>query len=193
MAVGTEFEALLSGARFGEPTCWGTLYDRYAPLVIGYLRASSLSDPENVAGEVFLHLVRDLHRFEGDERAFRSWLLSVAHHRMIDARRAEQRRPAVPVAPSALDLGPTRDDAAAGVEADEAWRDLLAHLAVLTDEQREVVLLRVVAELSLEETAAVVGRTVGAVKALQHRAFSALRDRLRDSRIPGLVTDAHRV
>lgn len=186
------FTAHLAAARDGEPSAWVALHDDVAPLVHAYLRHQSLDDPDDVAGETLLQVVRDLHRFHGDHRQFRSWVLTIAHHRMLDARRARGRRPADPVPVErfrALASGPT-DASEAALQAD-SLEHVLALLAGLTEEQRTVVLLRVLGDLTLEEVAAVLGRTVGSVKALQHRAFVALRARLSDDRNPGPLAGAH--
>jgi RNA polymerase sigma-70 factor (ECF subfamily) len=117
---------------------------------------------------VFLQVARDLHRFSGDDDACRRWVFTIAHHRLIDARRREVRRPQV-----ASYLVP--DEAAVAAEADDAIdAELLVALDRLTPEQREVVVLRFVADLSLEAVARVTRRRVGAVKAMQHRALEQL-------------------
>lgn len=191
MTGGEAFEGVLDAARDGDPAAWTTLYDLVAPVVVAYLRAQSLPDPEDVAGETLLQVVRDIDRFNGSERQFVSWSLSIAHHRMLDARRAMGRRPSTPRPTDELPVPGTEDLAADGALASEAWREIQGHLGSLTDDQREVVLLRVVADLSLEDTARVLGRSVGSVKALQHRAFSALRARLSDGRNPRGLGVAH--
>ena len=181
----------LVDARAGDPTAWVALYDGLAPILHAYLRHQSLDDPDDVVGETLLQVVRDIDRFEGTERQFRSWTLAIAHHRMLDARRARRRRPADPVPVADLAGSPGPDDASAQVLASFEWDDVATLLARLTDDQRAVVVLRVVNELSLEETAQVLDRTVGSVKALQHRAFNALRAHLSDTRNPRAVVDAH--
>ncbi len=169
------FPRRLADARAGHPSAWAELYDSLAPMVYSYLRAQSLDDPEDVAGETFLQVVRDIGRFEGTERQFRSWVLSIAHHRMLDARRAQGRRPAQSMPTEQLPQDGTADEAVEPVLETAQWQSIEAVLEQLTVDQREVVVLRVVNELTLEETAQVLDRTVGSVKALQHRAFSALR------------------
>ena len=191
MTGGEAFARRLVDARAGDPTAWVELYDGLAPILYAYLRHQSLDDPDDVVGETLLQVVRDIDRFEGTERQFRSWALAVAHHRMLDARRARRRRPADPVPVTDLAGSPGPDDTSAPVLASLEWDDVAALLARLTDDQREVVVLRVVNELSLEETAQVLDRTVGSVKALQHRAFNALRAHLSDTRNPRAVVDAH--
>ena len=186
------FDRRLADARAGHPPAWVELYDSLAPILHSYLRHQSLDDPEDVAGETLLQVVRDIDRFEGDERQFRSWALAIAHHRMLDARRARRRRPADPVPDEQLRGSATADTTSTPVIEATGWDDVHTLLDRLTDEQREVVVLRVVNELSLDETARVLDRTVGSVKALQHRAFNALRAHLADSRNPEALSVAHR-
>lgn len=193
MTGAERFPLCLAEARDGHPSAWGELYDGLAPMVYSYLRSQSLDDPDDVAGETFLQVVRDIDRFEGTERQFRSWVLSIAHHRMLDARRAQARRPALSMPTDRLpqDAGP---DEAAGPTLESAqWQTIEAVLDQLTVDQREVVVLRVVNELTLEETARVLDRTVGSVKALQHRAFSALRTRISGDRNSTSPESAHPV
>lgn len=194
MATGGDaFAMRLVDARAGDPAAWLALYDVLAPVVVGYLRAQALPDPDDVAGETLLQVVRDLDRFDGTERQFVSWALAIAHHRMLDARRALQRRPASPRPTDELPDSDRPDETAEAVLADAEWREVAGLLVLLTADQREVVALRVGADLSLEETADAMDRTVGAVKALQHRAFRALREHLAVTRNPTAVADAHRV
>ncbi|HUS61021.1 MAG TPA: sigma-70 family RNA polymerase sigma factor [Acidimicrobiales bacterium] len=142
------------------------VYRSLAPAVLGYLRAERAPEPEDLLGEVFLQVSRDLGRFDGDASALRSWVFKIAHHRLIDARRRAARRPVV--------ASSEMPDRAGTAVADPVDPALVAALARLTDEQREVVALRFVADLSLEAVAELTGRSVGAVKAMQRRALDAL-------------------
>jgi RNA polymerase sigma-70 factor (ECF subfamily) len=144
----------------------GQLYRAMAPAVLGYLRAERAPDPEDILGEVFLQVARDLGRFRGDDHEVRRWVFAIARNRLIDARRRQARRPQ-------LEEGPVPDVPAAAAS-DLVDGDLLAALAQLTDEQREVVVLRFVADLSIDEVARITKRKAGAVKAMQHRGISQL-------------------
>lgn len=190
--IDATFDGYLAQARRGDAAAWGHLFDRVAGPVYAYLRGQSLTDPDDVAGETFLHMVRDIDRFDGTERQFRSWVLAIAHHRMLDSRRANTRRPVE--AGEVADLAhPDMDEADVTVVEQDEWSAFAEHLSILTDEQRSVVLLRVAGDLTVEETAAVLGRNVGAVKALQHRAFVALRAHLSPARNPIGLPSAHTV
>ncbi len=169
------FAAVLAAARSGDAAAWSTLYHEVAPVLIGYLRAQRLSDPEDVAGEVLLEVVRDVHRFEGGARGFRSWVLAIAHHRLLDARRRDGRRPVDPVPTERFEPRPGDDDPEADTLALIGLGELEPALAGLTDDQRSVLLLRVVGDLSVADVAVVLGKRPGAIKQLQRRAVEAMR------------------
>jgi RNA polymerase sigma factor (sigma-70 family) len=144
----------------------GDVYRDLAPAVLGYLRAQRVPDPEDLLGEVFVQVARDLRRVAGDDLAARRWVFTVARHRVIDDARGRARRPG-------MAAGPVPDMAAA---ADPEPMDpvLVAALAELTVDQREVLVMRFVVDLPLDAVAQITGRTVGAVKALQHRGLAQL-------------------
>jgi RNA polymerase sigma factor (sigma-70 family) len=170
-----EFDAILRAARAGADWAWRALYDDLAPRLAGYARACRVADAEDLVGEVFVRAVRALERFEGGERDFRAWMFALARNGIIDERRKVVRRRTEPLPPEVLaELGPTGD-----VE-QEAMRALAedrvrAALAPLTPDQRDVILLRVLAGLTIDEVAVVVGKRPGAVKALQARALATIR------------------
>jgi RNA polymerase sigma-70 factor (ECF subfamily) len=145
------------------------LYRDTAPAVLGYLRASGTPDPDNVLGEVYLAVVRGIGRFEGDERLLRSWVFSIARNRAVDAHRKQGRR---------LQLLRTEPPPAPEPAPDVPDPELIAALGTLTDDQREVVLLRFVADLPLADVAALLGRSVDGVKKLQRRGLDSLRRNL---------------
>lgn len=131
-----------------------------------------------MCGEVFCQVVRDIHAFEGDETGFRSWVFVLTHHRLLDEQRRLSRRPEVPhehrVLAAVRDAADTEAQALARVATSEVG-ELLGRL---TPSQRDVVLLRVLVGLRIDEVAQVVGKHPRAVKSLQHRAFEILRGRL---------------
>lgn len=143
--------------------------------MLGYLRAQRAPDPEDVLGEVFVEVVRSLHRFEGDEAGFRSWVFTIAHRRLIDARRAAGRRPADPAPTEELEPAlPVVDHDAVLLER-ASTEEVLALLDRLGEDQREVLLLRLVAGLTTAEVAEVTGRSTEAVKGLAKRGLARLR------------------
>jgi RNA polymerase sigma factor (sigma-70 family) len=172
------FLALLEAARDGSESAWTTLYRELAPAVLGYLRASRSPEPDDTLSEVFLQVARDLRGFEGDERRFRAWVFTIAHHRTIDARRHAARRPVEPVAETPEPDTPPLDDAAEQAMARIGAEEVERVLEALSPDQRAVLLLRVLGELTVDEVAHALGKQPGAVKALQRRGLAAVRREL---------------
>jgi RNA polymerase sigma factor (sigma-70 family) len=172
---------VLRAARAGDEAAWARLYDGLAPGLLGYLRGQGAPDPEDLVGEVMLQVVRRLDTFSGGEGGFRSWVFTIAHNRLIDARRSRARRPEelTPTDELEPDLPPVDGEpealAALGTE------EVVALLDQLTDDQREVLLLRLVGGLRLAEIAEVTGRPRQAVKSLQKRGIEQLRRLVRSA------------
>jgi RNA polymerase sigma factor (sigma-70 family) len=170
--LGEEFPGTLEAARTGAEWAWERIYRELAPPLVGYLRGRGAPDPEDLTGEVFLQVVRDLHGFAGGERDFRAWVFVIAHHRLLDERRRRDRRP-VEIASEPLEETGTdeADEAALRQVATQRVRCLLGQL---TPDQQEVILLRVFGDLAVDDVARVLGKTPGAVKALQRRGLEGV-------------------
>ena len=167
----TPFATLLDHARSGEDRAWEALFNGLIGPILGYVQSRGAAEPEDLASEVFLQVARDIGGFEGDEASFRSWVFVIAHRRLIDSWRLAERRPSI--------IGPVSDEPTGGNVEEEAIQELaLVHIQEifdrLTENQRDVLALRVVADLSVEETARVLGKRPGAIKALQRRALVAV-------------------
>jgi RNA polymerase sigma factor (sigma-70 family) len=164
------------GSRRVRATDLGTLYARYWDAVVAYLKGQGASEPEDLASDAFVGVLRGLDRFEGDEDAFRSWLFVIAHRRLIDQRRSRGRRPTEFVEPK--DLVERSLDGREGNVEEEALARLVTTRVVealegLTDDQRTVLLMHAVGDLSLPQIAEILGKRLGAVKSLHHRGLAA--------------------
>ncbi len=151
------------------------IYRSLAPGVLGYLRAQRVPEPEDVLGEVFLQVSRDLPRFRGNDAAMRRWVFSIAHNRAMDAHRRNSRDRSRSAGDRLTDLAQRDGARQAAAPAEPVDPALVEALSALSAEQREVIVLRFVADLPAEAVARITGRKVGAVKALQHRALDNLR------------------
>jgi RNA polymerase sigma factor (sigma-70 family) len=173
--IGEEFALVLAAAKSGHGYAIERLYRSCAPLVRGYLRSNRVHDADDVTSDVFVSMLTALPTFEGDERSFRSWLLTITHRRMVDAVRRHQRRPEDPADPAA---GPERaidlDGEQRALDRLES-RGLLDAIDELTPDQRATLMLRVLADLSVPEIARVLQKPESAVKALLRRGFASLR------------------
>ena len=180
VSLGLGFEEVLAAAGQGSAWAFSRLYEWLVPSVAGYVRAQSATDPEDVTSEVFLAAFSTLGSFSGTEAQFRSWVFTIAHRRIIDDRRARTRRPP----PQSLEVeGAGGHRGATGSAEDEALRAMGVErvrevLQKLAPDQRDVIALRVIADLSVDQTAAALGKQPGAVKALQRRALASLRRQL---------------
>lgn len=169
-----EFDALVARARSGDGAALERIYTTLAPVVAGYARLQGSHEPDDLTSEVFLGVLRNIGRFQGGESEFRSWVFTIAHRRLVDERRAVSRRPAFqPLEESEVDpVSP--DDVESRVEQLLATRNVQELCERLVPAQRDVLLLRLVGQLTVPEVAAIVDRSVGAVKALQRRGFAAI-------------------
>ena len=173
--TGESFASVLTAAQAGAEWAWEIVYRQYAGPVRGYVRANGAVEADDLVSEVFLQIARNLPTFEGDERQFRSWLFTVAHHRVVDERRARGRRPLEPshdgvVEP--IEVAAPAEELALSRLGLERARALIEGLSV---DQRDVLLLRILGGLTVDEVARTLGKRPGAVKALQRRGLAALQ------------------
>jgi len=179
-AFGTEFEIVLEAAKTGG--CWAftRLYEWLAPAVVGYLQAQGADDAEDLTSEVFLRAFSGCGSFSGGEAQFRAWVFTIAHSRLVDARRAKNRSPEVGVLEEECrdGQGPTAPGAEEEVLDRLAVEEVHRLLDGLTSDQRDVLALRLITQMSVEEVATVLDKPPGAIKALQRRALATLRRRL---------------
>ena len=168
------FESLIAAAKAGSDDAWSELLAPVAPKLVGYLRLRGSKDPEATAGDVFIDVARNIERFNGGQEGFTSWVFVIAHRRLIDEYRRIQARPEEILTDTPLERRTvmSAEEEALRIGSDDV---VAAMLSDLTAPQRDVLILRVVAELSVEETAEVLNRPVTSVKALQRRALAALR------------------
>lgn len=175
----------LARVRAGEEAGFRVLWRELQPRLLRYLRVLGCADPDDVASETWLQIVRDLDTFEGSEEDFRRWLFTVARNRAIDAGRARQRRRTTAMAPAfdgMADERPVEDQALDLISARQAAR----MLTQLPDYQAEVVALRVLAGLDAPAVASILGKSPGAVRVALHRGLRALAD---DPQVQALAKD----
>jgi RNA polymerase sigma-70 factor (ECF subfamily) len=170
-------EEVLHSARAGAEWAWARIYNELAPELLGYLRAHGAADPEDLAGEVFLQVVRGLPGFTGRWADFRAWTFTIARRRLIDDLRRGRRRP-VQVAPADVmqRAAGTGGDVCEDAHSRMADASVRAAIDQLPPDQRSVLLLRILGDLTIEQIADAVGKRPGAVKALQRRGLHRLEE-----------------
>jgi RNA polymerase sigma-70 factor (ECF subfamily) len=177
---------MLARARSGDEAAFLRLWRSLQPRLLRYLHVLGCDDPDDVAGETWLQVVRDLHRFTGDDEDFRRWLFAVGRHRAIDAARARIRRRVSPV-PDGLDGLADEQTVEDQVLDGISVRKAVAMLAGLSQDQAEAVALRVIAGLDTPAVASILGKSPGAVRVALHRGLRALAA---DPRVRALAAEA---
>jgi RNA polymerase sigma-70 factor, ECF subfamily len=168
----------LVGARRREPAAVTRLYTAYAPALFRFFLAAVGDRPtaEDLTGDVFESAIEGLPRFRGPVEALGGWLFGIARHDLSDYRRRQARRLVQPLddlLEEAAAAGGAMDPEELALERVEGDR-VLAALRQLTGDQREVLLLRLVADLTGPEVAGILHTSTEAIKALQHRGLASL-------------------
>jgi RNA polymerase sigma-70 factor, ECF subfamily len=163
----------LARASRGDEAGFLALWRTLQPRLLRYLRVVGCDDPEDVASETWLQVVRDLRRFSGGEEDFRRWLFTIGRHRAVDAARARSRRPADPSSVGLdimADSQLVEDQVLDGLSVQRA----VALLAGLSKDQAEAVALRVIAGLDTPDVARILGKSAGAIRVALHRGLKSL-------------------
>ena len=177
----------LAGARRREPAAVTRVYAAYAPALFRFFLAAVGDRPtaEDLTGEVFKSAIEDLPRFHGPVEALGGWLFGIARHDLSDYRRRQARnlvQPLDDLLMEAAAAGGAMDPEELALDRVEGDR-VLAALQQLSPDQREVLLLRLVADLSAPQVAGILNKSTQAVRALQHRGLASL------ARVLGVTND----
>lgn len=175
------FETVLAAAQRGAAWACTAIWVTYAPAVSGFLAARGSREPEDLTSEVFLALFEGLDSFTGGERQLRTFVFTLAYRRLVDELRSRSRRGDTV---EWTQEGDPRSVPSAETVAIARLEDAraLALLDGLPDQQRDVMVLRIIADLTVEQVALVLGKRPGAVKALQRRALENLRKKVQAGR-----------
>ncbi|HUP28019.1 MAG TPA: sigma-70 family RNA polymerase sigma factor [Chloroflexia bacterium] len=177
MAQPDDERSWVERARTGDPEAIGWLYECYFERIYRYiyLKVGDATDAEDITEQVFLKMIEAVHGFQWQGSTFASWLYRIAHNQVIDALRQHTRRPQVPLEPVAETLRSERDDPQSHAERVDFRDHLKEAMSHLTDLQAQVIALKFGGEMSNAEVAAILGRTEGAIKALQYSALQNLQ------------------
>jgi RNA polymerase sigma-70 factor (ECF subfamily) len=172
---------LVARAKGGDEDAWEALYLRAYPMLLAYARRRLGPEPaRDAVSEAMARAVARIDRFTWEGGGFDAWLFGILRHVVIDAKRAEARASSAPLT-APLSMAPSEDaaspspsplDHAVGAEETAAVRAAFAKLGAF---DQEVLELRIMAGLSAEEVAGVMGKRAGAVRMAQSRALDRLR------------------
>jgi RNA polymerase sigma-70 factor (ECF subfamily) len=182
-AASQNFTAVLAAAQQGAAWASKSIWVEYAPAVSAFLVARGSAEPDDLTSEVFLAVFDTLPAFRGGESEFRSFVFSIAYRRLVDELRKRSRRGPHDEWDDARD--PRHSASAEAVALDRLGESsALSLLEGLAEDQRNVMVLRVIADLTVEQIAVILNKRPGAVKALQRRALEALRKKVAPTRTP---------
>ncbi|MFF5988809.1 sigma-70 family RNA polymerase sigma factor [Prauserella flavalba] len=176
---------LVKQAQSGDVDAFGRLYDNNYRLVYAYVlqRTRNASLAEDLTSETFMRAFRRIESVEFRGRAVRAWIITIARNVMIDHQRSAYSRYEL----ASDDLEPANvlaDSAEQAVLSRVAGSELRAGIEQLTGAQRQCIVLRFYEDRSVAETAAIMRRNVGSIRALQHRAVRRLAELIDQPRPP---------
>ena len=174
MTTSSDEARLIQRAQQGDRAAFAEIYERHQPAVYRYIyyRVGDTPTAEDLTGAVFVRVVEKIDGFVYRGRPLLTWLYTIARNAVIDYQRHSGQAVMLPIDERLVAEG---EDVEGTVDRGLTQERLAAALTHLTEDQRQVILLKFIEEMSNEETARVVGKSVGAVKALQHRALAALQ------------------
>ncbi len=167
----------LIAAVSGQPEAVASLWRAWNPPLRRFLIARRVPDPDDLASVIWLDIAARLHLFQGDPTAFRRWLFTVAHRRIIDDARRRGRQVSQAPLESAGQLVSAGDTFDAVGSTDWA----LSLLSQLTENQATAIALRILADMSVAEVAEIMGQSPGSVRVITHRGLASLRKLLATS------------
>jgi RNA polymerase sigma-70 factor (ECF subfamily) len=167
----------LKNAQLLDRNTLGGIYDEFHPLLYSYIfrRVGDVEVARDLTADVFRRFLQSTASGKGPNDQLRAWLYRVAHNIVVDHYRLGQDRQKQPLTESlASDEAEPESVAEQRVQCD----NVRSAMEQLTDEQQEVIALKFLEGLTNDEVAQITNRSVGAVKALQHRALATLRRQL---------------
>jgi RNA polymerase sigma-70 factor (ECF subfamily) len=169
-----DFARTLADARAGHGSALGELFRDLHPRILRYLRVLEPAEAEDLASETWLDVASALGAFEGDDKGLRALGFTIARRRLVDLQRRRARHPTIPIeAESIVEegwVGDVEEEAMTALATEAA----LERVATLPAEQAEVILLRVLGGLPVEDVARILGKRPGTVRVIQHRALRRL-------------------
>jgi RNA polymerase sigma-70 factor, ECF subfamily len=173
------FAEVLDGVRRGDPFAVEEVFRELQPRLLRFLRSQESRAADDLAADVWTAVAATVSRFEGDWPDFRAWVFAIARRRLADYRRTAVRRRTDVVDAEAFGhhraADATEDEAVERISGQQAAKLISS---VLTGEQAEVVLLRTVADLDVDQVASLMQRSPNWVRVTQHRALKTLAKRL---------------
>ena len=174
----TEQYRLISLAKNGDEYAISSLYDIHCQGIFRFLyyRTGDHYIAEDLTSEVFIQMIRSLHKYNLDSGSFTSWLYTIARHLSIDHYRKTKSRPEQAITEDFISTESGPEDTN---DKTQLQNQLISRIKELPKEYRELIALRFVSQLSIHETAITLGKTIDSVKGMQYRALEVLREKMK--------------
>ena len=178
-------EAVLASAKSGDQVAFTQIWHELNPRVARFVQFKTYQsriDFEEVVSETWLGVAKDIRNFDGDFKELTSWIFTIARNRIVDAARKRDRSIDSNDLSAEAFWVPGSTDIEGDYQAAEGVQEIVSLINQLPPAQAEVILLRVVSDLSVEETAKILKKKANSVRVLSHRGLASLRE---------LIGDAH--
>ena len=182
MATDSGVRNLVKKAKSHDPDAFGLLYDEYVDQIFRYVyyKVGNFAESQDLTGQTFLKAFENIDSYEMRNVAFSSWLYRIAHNLVVDYFRKESKRESVPLEerpPAPSNQGNPVDMVMAEMDSERLYRAMQK----LTHNQREVLVLKFIDNLSNSQVSEIMGISVGAVKSTQKRGLLSLNRILSNS------------
>jgi len=175
--IGPDFADALASAQSGDQAGFEVLYRNLNPRLLRYLFARAPGEAEDLASETWLAASRQIADFVGDEAGFRAWLFTIAHRRVVQHWRDRGRRPVIS-GDHLAEVSGADDTEASALDVATGAQAARTIARLLSPDQADVVLLRILADLDVATEASILGKRPGTVRVLQHNALRHLAKKL---------------
>ena len=185
-----ELPEVIAQAQSGDPGAFGEIYGKYAGLILRYLyvRVRDQEGAQDLTQEVFVRVIKGIGGFEyRGEKSFLGWLYTIANNVLIGQAR-RKRAVSTPLDENMELVDPRGQEAVLSIYDRVALQQAIGQL---TQDQQQVLTLKFFADMTNNEIAATIGRSEGAVKALQHRALQSLQQIMEREGYDTLVAREH--
>ena len=181
-----ELEVTLTEAITGDEDAftkiWQHLNSRLSKYVATQCYGSNL-DSEGILSETWISVAKDISKFKGDFIQFKGWIYKIARNRIVDAVRKESRQVKSGGDITEYEFEDSKSKADSNIEADESVKKIIAQIKELPKAQAEVIMLRIVGDLEVNEVARILDKSENTIRVLSHRGLETLRSQLRRDEI----------
>jgi RNA polymerase sigma-70 factor (ECF subfamily) len=176
-----ELEAAVEAARGGDEMAFALLWRENNSRLTKFVQARTYKsdlDFEEIVSEVWMNVAKDVRKFKGDYSGFTAWVYSIARNRIVDASRKRDRTIRPQEELDEATWVPSNQNVEKDFEADANVKRIIDEINKLPAAQAEVLMLRVVSDLSVEEVAKIVKKNANSVRVLAHRGMTTLKESL---------------